>query len=99
MEDKLTIFMALLSIIPLVVIIAGVWRETVHIWDVRRQVAAIKLTKKEKQTEYDRIVAATNEMEMDFQPNTGIHHSEQIYLNRSQMIREQTGWYKLINSL
>lgn len=99
MEDKLTLFLFLLSLVPLVAIVYGVVRELNYQCGVRRKMKVANMAHGGGLAEYDSVLAATRELEMDFQQNTGVHHTEQTYLNRSELIRKQTHWYDLINSL
>lgn len=99
MEDSLTILLIILSIVPLFAIVLGLWHEISNFMSERRIELSEKSMSSEKQAEYERIAAATKELEMDFQPNTGIHHPEEVYLNRAELIRKETHWYNMINSL
>lgn len=96
--DKITILCIVFAAVPL----------TYMLWAMRHDILmAIRVGKKqgtrgdEKQelSEYDRILAAVKDIEMEFQPNSGKHHSEETYLNRAGLLRRETHLYKMINSL
>ena len=96
--DKITILCIVLAVIPMAYML----------WAMRRGICTAiryRRTSETNQTdvlessEYDRILAVVKDLEMDFQPNTGKHHSEETYLNRAGLLRRETHLYKLINSL
>ena len=51
------------------------------------------------QSEYEKILKAVGGLENAVQPNTGIHYSETVYLNRATYLRKETNLYNLINTL
>ena len=53
----------------------------------------------QKDTEYERILKSVASLEYATQPNTGKHHPEKVYLSRAHLIRTETNFYNLINSL
>ena len=96
--DRITILCIVLAVIPV----------TYMLWAMRRGIRTVIRYRRTSETnqpdaletsEYDRILAIVKDIEMDFQPNMGKHHSEETYLNRAGLLRRETHLYKLINSL
>lgn len=99
MEDKLSLVLEILCTLSLIILIISVWREYSRFARAKQTSAVRQETIIHGTTEYGRIQNATKELESDFQTNFGVHHPEEVYIKRANLIRKETSWYKLVNSL
>lgn len=99
--DKITVLCTVLAVVP---IIYALWTTRNSIFVLLRRLSHTRQNETKPESadllsEYDCLLKAVENVEMDFQPNTGLHHSEETYLNRANLLREKTQLYQLINSL
>lgn len=99
--DKITIVCLVLALVPIVYVL---WttRKSIPVVVKRISHSPIQNPQPEdsvKKSEYDCLLEKVNEIEMDFQPNSGTHYSEETYLNRANLLRTETHLYSLINTL
>lgn len=99
--DKITIICIALTIVPIAYVL----------WSVRKSLPIMvkRLVNSHtdnpmpennaEQSDYECLLGKVNEIEMDFQPNSGTHYSEETYLNRANLLRTETHLYSLINTL
>lgn len=96
--DRITILCIVLAVIPMAYMLWAIRRGIFTAIRYRR-ISKVNKPDVMESSEYDRILAVVKDLEMDFQPNMGKHHSEETYLNRAGLLRRETHLYKLINSL
>lgn len=98
MMDKITLLCIVFAVIPLAYMLWAMRHEIRTALRYRR-ISGVGQPSALEMSEYDRILAAVKDVEMEYQPNSGKHHSEETYLNRAELLRRETHLYKLINSL
>lgn len=99
MEDKLSLILPILCAISLAILAIGIVKEYMQYVREKGINSARQMAIVLNPTEYERIQNSTIELESDFQPNSGDHHPEEVYVKRSELIRKETSWFKLVNSL
>lgn len=96
--DKITILCIVFAVIPMAYMLWAL-RHDFHTAIRYRKISGVGQSGGIESSEYDRILAAVKDVEMESQPNSGKHHSEETYLSRAGLLRRETHLYKLINSL
>ena len=97
--DRITILCIMMAVVPVVYMLWELRHDIKAVIRYRRMSTVRQAEEEEKLSDYERILIATKDVEMDFQPNSGTHHSETVYLNRARLLQESTHLYNMINSL
>ena len=97
--DRITILCIIMAVVPLAYMLWELRHDIQSFIRYHRLSTVRQAEEEDKLSDYERILIATKEVEIDFQPNSGTHHSEEVYLNRARLLQESTHLYSMINSL
>lgn len=97
--DRITILCIIMAVVPVAYMLWELRHDILLLIRYRRTSTARLAEEEDKPSDYERILIATKEVEMDFRPNSGKHHSETVYLDRARLLKESTHLYNMINSL
>jgi hypothetical protein len=97
--DKATIISMVLALAPILYMLIISRKSIISLFCSLRKQDAASTKNHSIPTEYEKILKAVGGLENAVQPNTGIHFSETVYLNRANYLRKETKLYNLINTL
>ncbi|MDE5790469.1 MAG: hypothetical protein K2H96_04480 [Muribaculaceae bacterium] len=92
LSDIMTVF----SVISLIITIGILWNTVAKTREMKNTSKQLELEKNQSTSEYDDILQVTHKLESEREKNKGEHFDESVYLQRANMIRENSRFFSWI---